>query len=116
MAAVAAYAAETDREAARLFTSLQQSFVSLRSGMPRELPPPVESMEGRWTAAQRSLAEHAFSEAIVGSPATVRRGIEAFLERTAVDELMVTAAVYEHAARLRSFELVAQCSGASPGA
>jgi luciferase family oxidoreductase group 1 len=114
MAAVAAYAAPTDAEASRLFTSLQQSFVSLRSGMPRTLPPPVESMEGRWTAPQKSLAEHAFREAIVGSPATVARGIEAFLARTAVDELMVTAAIYDHAARLRSFELVSQCAGAGP--
>ena len=54
---------------------------------------------------------NAFREAVVGSPATVRRGIESFLQRTQVDELMVTAAVYDQAARLRSFELVARATG-----
>ncbi len=54
------------------------------------------------------MINHAFREAVVGSPATVKRGLGAFLERTKVDELMVVAAIFEHAARLRSFELVAQ--------
>ena len=113
MAAVAVCAADTDAEAARLFTSVQQSLASLRSGMPGPLPPPVESMEGRWTAPQKGIVDHAFREAIVGSPATVNRGIEAFLARTGVDELMVTASIFDHGARLRSFELVAQLSGAA---
>ena len=107
MAAIAVYAAETDTEAVRLFTSLQQSFVNLRRGTPGPLPPPVDSMDGRWTALERAGVSHAFSEAVVGSPLIVERGIEAFLERTQVDELMVTAAIYDHAARVRSFEIVA---------
>ena len=108
MACIAAFAADTDAEARRLFTSLQQSFVNLRRGQPAPLPPPVDSMDRRWSPAEQAMVEHAFREAVVGSPETVRRGLEAFLERTAVDELMVTAAIYDHAARVRSFEIVAQ--------
>ena len=107
MACVGVFAADTDEEARRLFTSLQQSFVHLRRGEPRALPPPVESMDKIWSPAERAMVEHAFRETVVGSPATVQRGIESFLERTAVDELMVTAAMYDHAARVRSFEIVA---------
>jgi luciferase family oxidoreductase group 1 len=110
MAAVAAYAAETDAAAALLFTSLQQSFVNLRRGAPGPLPPPVESMEGRWSALEQDGVEHAFREAIIGSAATMKRGIEAFLRRTGVDELMVTAAIFDHTARLRSFEIVAKAA------
>jgi luciferase family oxidoreductase group 1 len=108
MAAIAVVAADTDADAERLATSLQQSFVLLRRGTPAPLPPPVDSMEGRWTTMERAGVEHAFREAVVGSPDTVLRGLTAFLDRTRVDELMITAAIYDHAARLRSFELVAQ--------
>jgi luciferase family oxidoreductase group 1 len=114
MAAVAACAADSDAEADHLFTSVQQSFVNLRRGMPVPLPPPVESMEGRWTALEKGGVLHAFREAIVGSPAKVKDGIEAFLRRTGVEELMVTCSVFDHSARLRSFELVAQACGAGP--
>ena len=110
-AAVGICAAGTDAEAARLFTSIQQSFVNLRRGTPGPLPPPVESMEGRWTALEKGGVDHAFREAIVGSPATVKRGIAEFLGRTGIDELIVTGAVFDHAARLRSFAIVAQVSG-----
>jgi luciferase family oxidoreductase group 1 len=112
MAAIAVYAADTDAEAARLFTSLQQNFLSLRRGTPGPLPPPVKSMDQLWTPVERAGVEHTFREAVIGSPATVQRGIAAFLERTGVDELMVTAAVYDQVARLRSFELVAQARAA----
>ena len=72
-------------------------------------------MEGRWTEIEQDGVQRAFREAIVGSAPTVKRGIEAFLRRTGVDELMVTAAIYDHAARLHSFELVAQVAiGAAP--
>ncbi len=108
MAAIGVVATDTDAGAARLFTSLQQSFVLLRRGAPGPLPPPVDSMDGRWSRAEQANVDHAFSEAVVGSPETVKRGIEAFLRRTQVDELMVTAAIHDHAARLRSFGLLAQ--------
>jgi luciferase family oxidoreductase group 1 len=108
MAAAAVFAAETDAEARRLFTSLQQSFINLRKGTPGPLPPPVETMEGRWTPIERAGLEHAFSEAIVGSPSTVKKGIEDFVSRTGIDEMMVTAAIYDHGARLRSFGIIAE--------
>ena len=112
MAAVAVYAAETDPAAAQLFTSLQQSFVNLRRGTPGRLPPPVESMDGLWSELEQAGVAHAFREAIVGSPATVKQGIAAFQRRTAADEIIVTGAIYDHAARLRSHEIVAETFGA----
>jgi luciferase family oxidoreductase group 1 len=108
MACIGAFAAETDAEARRLFTSLQQSFVYLRRGRPAPLPPPIDDMSRICSPPEKAMVEHSFREAVVGSRETVRRGIAAFVERTAVDELMVTAAIYDHAARLRSFELVAE--------
>ena len=108
VAAIAVFAADTDAEAASLFTSLQQSFVQLRRGTPGPLPPPVDRMDGLWTPAEQAGVGHAFREAVVGSRATVQRGLAAFLRRTRVDELMVTAAIFDPAAHLRSFELVAQ--------
>jgi luciferase family oxidoreductase group 1 len=108
MACIGVVAADTDDEARRLFTSLQQSFVHLRRGAPTPLPPPVYSMDGLWTPVEKKMVEHAFREAVVGSPETVRNGIETFVARTRIDELMVTAAIYDHDARVRSFELVAQ--------
>ena len=108
MAAIGVVAADTDAAAARLATSLQQSFVLLRRGQPGPLPPPVERMDGLWSPMEKAGVDHAFSEAVIGSLATVKRGLAAFIQRTRVDELMVTAAIYNQAARLRSFELVAQ--------
>ena len=107
MAAVAVFAADTGREAERLFTSLQQSFVNLRRGTPGPLPPPVGSMDGLWTEMEKAGVDQAFREAIVGSPAAVREGMAAFVKRTGIDELMVTAAIFDHGARLRSFEIAA---------
>jgi luciferase family oxidoreductase group 1 len=116
MAAAGVFAAETDREAQRLFTSLQQSFVNLRRGTPGPLPPPVESMEGLWSSVEQAGVDHAFSEAIVGSPSTVKRGLQEFIQRTGIDEMIVTAAIFDHKARLRSFEIVAEAMmGAGAG-
>ncbi|MDB6127722.1 MAG: limB [Verrucomicrobia bacterium] len=108
IAAIGVIAADTDDEAARLFTSLQQSFIKLRRGHPGPLPPPIADLNTMSSALEQSMVSRAFREAVVGSPATVKHGIKAFLERTKVDELMVTAAIYDHAARRRSYELVSQ--------
>ena len=101
------FAAETDAAARRLFTSVQQAFVNLRRGEPGPLPPPVDTMEGRWSPAEKATAEHALRYAIVGSPETVRQGIEQFVAQERPDEIMATAMIFDHAARLRSFELAA---------
>jgi luciferase family oxidoreductase group 1 len=108
MAGVNIFAADTDAEARTPFTSLEQAFVNLQRGAPGPLNPPVDTMEGLWTAAERAGVQHALGESIVGSRETVQGGLEAFIERTQVDEVMVTAQIYDHAARLRSFEIVAE--------
>mgnify|MGYP001371903833 FL=1 len=102
------FAADSDADAQRLFTSAQQQFLNLRRGMPGQLPPPVDSMEGRWSPAEQAMVARALSCAVVGAPETVRAGLAAFIERTGADELMVTAQIFDHAARLRSFEIVAE--------
>jgi luciferase family oxidoreductase group 1 len=100
------FAADSDHEAARLLTSLQQAFVALRRGTPCPLPPPVDSMAGLWSDLERAQLEHVLRCSVVGSPETVRRGVEAFVEQNQPDEVMVTAMIFDHAARLRSFEIL----------
>ena len=104
-------AAETDREAERLFTSLQQAFVNIRSGRPGRLPPPVDDIDSRLDAAGKAMLAQALSCSVVGSPPTIKRGLEEFIARTGADELMVTAQIFDHRARLRSFEIVAEVHG-----
>jgi luciferase family oxidoreductase group 1 len=111
MAGVAVFAAETDAEARRLFTSLQQQFVNLRRGHPGPVQPPVDSMDGLWTPAEKAGVDHSFAYAVVGSPETVGSGLERFVAKTRADEVMVTAQIYDHAARVRSYEIVADVSG-----
>ncbi|MDX8539925.1 LLM class flavin-dependent oxidoreductase [Mesorhizobium sp. M4B.F.Ca.ET.215.01.1.1] len=101
------FAAPTDAEARLLFTSLQQAFVNLRTGRPGRLPPPVEGYEQTLDPMAKTMLGQALSCAVVGSPETVRQGIDAFVRRTGADELMVTAQVFDHAARVRSFEILA---------
>lgn len=108
MAGLQIVAAESDDEARRLFTSSQQAFMRLRRGMPGKLPPPVDDIEPLLDPGSRAMLDHALAEAIVGSPETVRQGLSEFVARTGVDEIIVTAQVYEHKARLRSYELLAE--------
>ena len=108
MLGVNVVAADSDAEAARLFTSLQQAFVALRSGRPGPLPPPVDDLASRMDAGDRAMLQHSLSHAIVGAPATVKQGLADFQQRTGADELIVTAQIYDHAARLRSFEITAE--------
>ena len=107
MVAANVIVAPTDEEATRLFTSLQQQFVNLRRGTPGLLPPPVERIEDYASTAELGNVRRALARSYVGQPETVRAGLEAFLRETEADELLVTAQIHDHAARLRSFELVA---------
>ena len=101
-------AAETDDEARLLFTSLQQAFVNLRTGRPGRLPPPVDELSrDQLDPMAKAMLDQALSCAVVGSPETVKRGVEAFIARTGADELMVTAQIFDHQARLRSYEILA---------
>ncbi|HEX4340891.1 MAG TPA: LLM class flavin-dependent oxidoreductase [Polyangiaceae bacterium] len=108
MPAIAVFAADTDAEARRLFTSLEQAFVQLRRGAPGPLRPPVDDIEARLSPMEQAMLEHTFAYALVGSKETVRQGLEEFVAATRPDELMVTAQIYDHAARLRSFEIVSE--------
>jgi luciferase family oxidoreductase group 1 len=107
LACLNVFAAETDAEARRLFTSLQQAFVNLRRGRPGQLPPPIDALEGFASELEMAGVEHALRYSVVGSRETVRRGLEAFAELTRADELMLTSQIHDHEARLRSFEIVA---------
>ena len=108
MIGVNAFAADTDYEARRLFTSLEQAFVALVRGRPGLLQPPVESMEGRSSPAEQAHIERMTRISVVGSPTTVRRGLEILIDATEADELMLTGQIFDHAARLRSFEIVSE--------
>ncbi len=101
------FAADTDEEANFRASSWQQAFVNLRSGRPGRLPPPVKNYRGTVGPAENALLDSVLSCAAVGSVETVRAGMRAFVERTGADELMVTSQVFDHAARLRSYELLA---------
>jgi luciferase family oxidoreductase group 1 len=109
-------AAETDAEAQFLFSSLQQSFLNIRGGRPGKLPPPIEGFGRRIDRYGAAMLADALSCAIVGGPDQVRRGIEAFVNRTGADELMVTANIFDHTKRKRSFEIVAEAHGAMAAA
>ena len=108
MLAVNVIAAETDDEARRLFTSHQQAFVNLRRGTPGPLPPPNERAVAQLSAQERWELDQTLSVAVVGSLATVQQGIAAFIGRTNADELIIVTQVFDHAARLRSYEMTSQ--------
>ena len=101
-------AADTDAEARHLFTSVEQQFINLRLGTPGKLPAPLADRDHRWGAREQMVLQSALSEAIVGSRETVRRGLEAFVAEHRPDEILVTAMIHDHAARRRSFEIVAE--------
>jgi luciferase family oxidoreductase group 1 len=112
MLALNVFAADTDDEARFLFSSLQQAFVNLRTGRPGPLPPPVEGMDSLLHPEHKAMLDQALTCAVIGSPQTVRRGLAAFTERTGADEVIVTAQIFDHQARLRSFEIAAQANEA----
>jgi luciferase family oxidoreductase group 1 len=108
MMGIGAFVAETDAEARHLFTSVQQSSVNLRLGKPARLPPPVEMTDELAADLERTGAARALSYAAVGAPATVKRRLQDFIAALQPDEIMATAMIYDHAARLHSFELLAE--------
>ncbi len=100
--------AETDEAAQRLFTSQQQAFVNLLRGRPGKYAPPIDDIESFWTPAEKQHVQRMLACSFVGSPATVRGGLDAFIAQTQADELMVVSAVHDPAARVRSYELLAE--------
>ncbi|MDH5822264.1 LLM class flavin-dependent oxidoreductase [Luteimonas sp. RD2P54] len=107
-------AADTEAEARRLFTTQQQSFVRLRRGQPGLIPPPIDDIEAFWSPAEKAMVEQALACAVVGDPRQVEEGVRAFVARHRPDELIVTANVFEHGARLHSFALAARACGLEP--
>jgi luciferase family oxidoreductase group 1 len=116
MIGVNVFAAETDADAQRLFTSIQQAFINLHRGRPGPLPPPVDSMHGIWSEMEEAALERRLACSVVGAPATVKRGVEDLVRITGVDELIVTAQIFDHAARVRSFEILADVTRDAQGA
>jgi luciferase family oxidoreductase group 1 len=104
------FAADTDEEARLLFTSLQQAFVNLRRGRPVPLPPPLPGFDAGLHPSERFMLDEMLAHSVIGSPDTVRAGLQAFVDRTGADELMLTSQIHDHAARLRSYEIVAEGS------
>ncbi len=108
MVAANIVAADSDVEARRLFTSLQQSFIKLRRGMPGKLAPPVDDINTWATPAELAGLSHSLVYSFVGAPETVARGVQSFLKMTQADELIVSGHIFDHAARLHSYELAAR--------
>ena len=107
-AGVNVFAAETDAEARRLFTSAQQQFTRMVRGARGKLPPPIDDIETYWTPAEKEQASAMLKYSFVGSLDTVRSGLQQFVDETGVEELIVASAIYDHPARLRSYEILAQ--------
>nr|WP_279029375.1 luciferase-like monooxygenase [Gibbsiella quercinecans] len=107
MVCVNVIAADSERDARFLFTSMQQQFINLRRGAPGPLPPPVQNIHALWSAAEQYGVEQALRMSIVGGKDAVREGMQALLRETAADEIMVNGQIFDHQARLHSFEIVA---------
>ena len=108
MAGFNVFGADTDQEAEYLASSQQQAFVALRSGMPRQLPPPVAGYRQTLGSTGAAILDHVLQCSAVGGPATINREIARFIARTGADELMLTSSIYDHGARKHSLEIAAQ--------
>ena len=115
MVGVNVIAADTDAGARRLFTSAQQAFTNAVRARRSQLQPPIDDIETYWTPAEKAHVSQMLACSFVGSPETVRRGLERIIEQTRADELIVAGAIHDHAARLRSYEILAQIAGSING-
>lgn len=112
MPCVNVIAADTDEQARYLATSLQQRLTDMLRNRRGKLSPPIDDIDAYWTPIERENVRHTLSCTFIGSPDTLRRELEAFTARTQADELMVSSAIYDHAARLRSYEILAEIAKA----
>ena len=101
-------AAETDAEARRLATTQQMSFTNMVRGTRGLSQPPIDNIETYWSPMEKAHVLRMMARSIHGAPATIRAGVEALVAETGADELIVVSDVFDHAARLRSFELIAE--------
>jgi len=107
MVGVNVIAAETDAKARYQFSSLQQSFTLLRRGTPGKVPPPIEDIDLFWSPVEKVMAQETLLFSAVGSAETVGRGLRKIIDLTQADELILAAHIYDHQARLRTFEIAA---------
>jgi luciferase family oxidoreductase group 1 len=105
MVAANVVAADTDREAQRLVTSLQQQFINIRFGMPGPMPPPLDHADKAWSSSEQAVIDHTLRYSAVGSRDTVKDWLKRFIDQTQADELILTGSIFDHQARLRSFEI-----------
>ncbi len=103
-------AADTDEEAHYLFTTHQQHATRMRRNTRGQLPPPIDDIETFWTPYEKVSVSEQLSCSVVGSPETVRRGLQALVEKTGADELIMAGQIFDHKARLKSFEIAAQAA------
>jgi luciferase family oxidoreductase group 1 len=113
MVGVNVFAAASDAEARRLFTSAQQAFTRMLRGTRGRLQPPIDDIEAFWTPGEKARVSQMLGCSFVGAPQTVAAGLAEFVTRTGADELIVASAIYDHAARVRSYELLAEVGGAA---
>lgn len=114
MASVNVVVADTDAEARRLFTSHQQFYANLRRGRPGPLQTPLDDIDTYWSPAEKAMLGNMLGCSIVGSPDTVRQGLERFAAQTGADELIVVSGIFDPAARQRSYSLLAELAGLAP--
>lgn len=110
MVGVNVIVAETDAEAKKLFTSAQQAFTNAARGTRRQLQPPIDDIEAYWSPTEKAHVSNMLACSFVGSPQTVQRALEDFVHQTKADELMVASAIYDHSARLRSYQMLAEAA------
>lgn len=110
MVGVNVIAAPTDEEARHLFTTLQQHFTRMRRNTRGQLPPPIEDIESFWTPHEKASVAQSLACSVVGSPETVRQGLQDIVDKTGADELIFSGQIFDHQARLRSFEIAAQAA------
>lgn len=108
MVGVNVIAAETDAVARRLATTQQMSFTNMFRGTRGLSQPPIDDIETYWSPMEKVQAQQMLARSIIGSPETVRAGLEKLIDETGTDELMIVSDVYDHHARLQSFEMIAE--------
>lgn len=107
MVGVNVFAAESEEQAQYLATSQQQMHLSLVRGTPGKLPPPIRTMENHWLPHEQISVESMLRASIIGDKDIVRSGLQTFLETTQADEIIINTMIYDHGARVRSYEIVA---------
>jgi alkanesulfonate monooxygenase SsuD/methylene tetrahydromethanopterin reductase-like flavin-dependent oxidoreductase (luciferase family) len=108
MLGVNVISADTDAEASRLFTTVQQSFTNIVRGIRTQLPPPIDDMESYWLPHEKERVSGMLKCSFVGSPSTVEKGVVDFVKQTKADELLIASAIFDHSARLHSYELASE--------